>query len=239
MATYVLVHGAGHGGWCFQQVARRLRILGHEVYTPTLTGLAERAHLLSPTVDLDSHVQDVTSLLYYEDLTDVVLLGHSYGGMVITGSADQSPDRVGRLVFLDAANPTNGQSVVDIAPEFTTWARQQGRVVSDVELVLFPTPEVLSVYGIDDHTDISWIRQRLTPHPWKCLAQPLRLSNETALWAIPQYHIVCSSTARLPPTPSLEQARAEARLWEVDAGHDVMLNQPDWLADTLSRITAL
>src|SRR6185295_9033166 len=101
MRTYVLVHGGGHGGWCYQRVARLLRARGHEVYTPTLTGLGERAHLLSAAVDLDLHVTDVVNVLEYEDLRDVILVGHSYGGMVITGVADRATDRIGHIVFLD------------------------------------------------------------------------------------------------------------------------------------------
>src|SRR5262245_27253642 len=108
MATYVLVHGGAHGGWCYQRVARILRADGHEVYTPTLTGCGERAHLVSAEVDLETHIADVVAVLEYEDLEDVVLVGHSYGGMVITGVADRAPERIGRLVFLDAANPKNG-----------------------------------------------------------------------------------------------------------------------------------
>src|SRR5437763_15130902 len=98
MATYVLVHGGGHGGWCYQKVARILRSAGHEVYTPTLTGLGERAHLVGPRVDLDLHIEDVVALLRYEDLDDVILVGHSYGGMVVTGVADRAAARIGRLV---------------------------------------------------------------------------------------------------------------------------------------------
>lgn len=105
MATYVLVHGGGHGGWCYQRVARMLRSAGHDVYTPTMTGLGERAHLVSPRVDLDMHIRDVTATLHHEDLREVILVGHSYGGMVITGAADRAADRVGRIVYLDAANP--------------------------------------------------------------------------------------------------------------------------------------
>src|SRR5580700_2534506 len=100
-ATYVLVHGGGHGGWCWQRVVPLLRAAGHEVYTPTLTGLGERSHLLRPDIDLDTHIADVVGVLRYEDLTDVILVGHSYGGMVITGVADRALARIGQLVYLD------------------------------------------------------------------------------------------------------------------------------------------
>ena len=116
MVTYVLVHGGGHGGWCYQRVARRLRSAGHEVYTPTLTGLGERSHLVGPGVDLGTHIQDITALLHYEDLREVILVGHSYGGMVITGAADRAAMRVGRLVgelerLLEALPRVPGQPV--------------------------------------------------------------------------------------------------------------------------------
>src|SRR5215469_7235356 len=101
-ATFVLVHGGSHGGWCWQRVAKRLRSAGHDVYTPTLTGLGERSHLLRPDIDLDLQIEDVVQVLKYEDLHDVILAGHSYGGMVITGVADRALDRIAWLVFLDA-----------------------------------------------------------------------------------------------------------------------------------------
>jgi pimeloyl-ACP methyl ester carboxylesterase len=94
MATYVLVHGGGHGGWCYQRVTRMLRAAGHEVYAPTMTGLGERAHLLRQGIDLDLHIRDIVAVLAFEDLHDVILVGHSYGGMVITGVADRAADRV-------------------------------------------------------------------------------------------------------------------------------------------------
>src|SRR5262249_51762833 len=139
MATYVLVHGGGHGGWCYQRVARILREAGHEGSAPTLAGLGERSHLLRPDVDLDMHIRDVTAVLHYEDLRDVILVGHSYGGMVITGAADRASDRVGRLVYLDAANPANGESLVDVSGPGILSTRPAGEVGDGVELVLLPS----------------------------------------------------------------------------------------------------
>src|SRR4051812_34240279 len=127
MSTYVLVHGGGHGGWCYQRVARLLRSDGHEVYAPTLTGLGERSHLVGPQVDLDMHIQDVVALLHFEDLRAVILVGHSYGGMVITGVADRASDRIGRLVYLDAATPVNNQSLRDVAGPIIEAVRPDGR----------------------------------------------------------------------------------------------------------------
>ncbi|HEX6475675.1 MAG TPA: alpha/beta hydrolase, partial [Acidimicrobiales bacterium] len=148
MTTYVLVHGGGHGGWCYQRVARVLRAAGHDVYTPTMTGVGERSHLLGPQVDLDLHVRDIVEVLRYEDLRDVILVGHSYGGMVITGAADRAVDRIGRLVYLDAATPVNNQSLADIAGPVIEAVRPLGRVVDGIELVLLPGPDAGRLYGV-------------------------------------------------------------------------------------------
>jgi pimeloyl-ACP methyl ester carboxylesterase len=236
MSTYVLVHGGGHGGWCYQRVARILQEHGHVVYTPTLTGLGERAHLLDDTVDLDRHIEDIVAVLHYEDLRDVILVGHSYGGMVITGVADRSPDRIGRLVYLDAANPVNGQSLVDVAGPVIESVRPFGEIVDGIELVLLPGPDAGLLYGITDPQDLTWMAERLTPHPWACFAQPLALTDEDALWAIPQYHIVCTSTLTTRDRALLDRARAEGRLWDIDTGHDLMLTEPALTADALLQV---
>jgi pimeloyl-ACP methyl ester carboxylesterase len=236
MATFVLVHGGGHGGWCYKFVAKILRAKGHEVYAPTLTGLAEREDSLSPEIDLDFHIADVVKLLHFEDLTDVILVGHSYGGMVITGAADRATDRVGHLIYLDAANPKNGQSLVDVGPLIVA-ARQTGRVVDGIELCLYPGKDPMSFYGVTDPAKVEWMRPRLTPHPWKCFDQALRLVNEESLWKIPQSQIVCSSTL-----PARDVARltaiSDGRFWHVDTGHDLMITEPEWVADKLLQAAA-
>jgi pimeloyl-ACP methyl ester carboxylesterase len=236
MATYVLVHGGGHGGWCYQPVARILRSAGHEVYAPTLTGLGERSHLLSPAIDLDMHIRDVVAVLYYEDLRDVILVGHSYGGMVITGVADRAADRVGRLVYLDAANPVNGQSLVDVAGPVIEMTRPMGAVVDGIELVLLPAPGAGMFYGVTDPEDAAWMDERLTGHPWSCFEQKLVLTNEAAYAAIPQYHIVCTSTLATRDPELVANARAQGRLWDIDTGHDLMLTEPEAVADRLLQV---
>jgi pimeloyl-ACP methyl ester carboxylesterase len=238
MATYVLVHGGGHGGWCYQKVKRLLEAAGHEVFAPSLTGLAERSHLLSPDIDLDTHITDVVSLLHCWDLHDVVLVGHSYGGMVITGIADRAADRIGKLVFLDAGNPVNGQSLVDVAGPIIEVTRPMGAVVDGVELVLLPAPEAGMFYGVTDPADLAWMAERLTGHPWKCFEQKLNLTNEAALWAIPQFHIVCDSTLATRDRDLIDTARAEGRLWHIDTGHDLMITEPAFVADALQEIAA-
>jgi pimeloyl-ACP methyl ester carboxylesterase len=236
VATYVLVHGGGHGGWCYQRVARLLQEDGHVVYAPTLTGLGERSHLLSERVDLDMHVDDVVRVMQFEDLRDVILVGHSYGGMVITGAADRAADRVGRLVFLDAANPRHGESLVDVAGPVINAVRPMGQTVDGMELVLLPAPDAGLLYGVTDPDDLAWMAERLTPHPWKCFEQPLTLTNEDALWAIPQYHIVCTSTLATREKDLIEKARAEGRLWDIDTGHDLMITEPRRTADALMQV---
>lgn len=236
MATYVFVHGGGHGGWCYQRVARLLREAGHEVYAPTMTGVGERSHLLSPEIDLDLHIRDIVAVLHYEDLRDVILVGHSYGGMVITGVADRAGDRVGRLVYLDAANPVNGQSLVDVAGPMIEATRPMGAVVDGVELVLLPAPEAGLFYGVTDAADVAWMADRLTGHPWRCFEQKLDLTNEDALWAIPQFHIVCTSTLATRDPDLMERARRAGRLWDIDTGHDLMLTEPSAVADALQQV---
>src|ERR671913_201975 len=125
MTTYVLVGGAWLGGWCWQRVARRLRDEGHDAYPATLTGLGERAHLASPEVDLEIHITDVVNLIEYEGLQDVVLLGHSYGGMVVTGAADRIPERISELVYLDTAPLPGGALIEKLPPETSQRVEKQ------------------------------------------------------------------------------------------------------------------
>src|SRR5580704_3813157 len=181
MANFVLVHGGGHGGWCYRDVARILRSSGHTVCTPTMTGVGERSHLVGPNVDLDLHIRDITSVLQYEDLRDVLLVGHSYGGMVITGAADRAAERVAALIYLDAATPVNGQSLVDVAGPIIEATRPLGQVIEGTELVLLPAPGAGAFYGVTDPGQLAWMDERLTGHPWKCFEQKLQLINEAAL----------------------------------------------------------
>jgi pimeloyl-ACP methyl ester carboxylesterase len=208
------------------------------VYTPTLSGLGERSNLLSPDIDLELHVRDVVAVLHYEDLLDVILVGHSYGGMVITGAADRAADRIGRVVYLDAANPENGQSLVDVAGPIIESTRPLGAVVDGVELVLLPSPEAGLFYGVTDPDDVAWMADRLTGHPWKCFEQPLRLTDEVAFAALPQYHIVCTSTLATRDPELMEKARADGRLWEIDTGHDLMITEPAAVTEALLQIAA-
>jgi pimeloyl-ACP methyl ester carboxylesterase len=176
------------------------------------------------------------ALLDSGDLRDVILVGHSYGGMVITGIADRG-GRVGKLVYLGS-----GQS-----RERPVAGRRRGPVINAVRpmggwstasrLVLLPAPR-RAFYGVTDPDVVAWMDERLTGHPWACFEQKLVLTNEDALWAIPQYHIVCTSTIATRDPELIDKARAEGRLWDIDTGHDLMLTEPRWVADTLVKVAA-
>jgi len=240
VATFVLVHGGGHGGWCWQRLTPLLRSAGHEVYTPTLTGLGERAHLLGPDIDLDTHIGDVVAVLKYEDLRDVILVGHSYGGMVITGVADRAPSRVGHLVYLDAATPSDGQSLADVASGMMQMARSMAKIVDGVELVLNYMPEAGRFYGVTDDAAVEWMQGRLTPHPWKTFEQGLRLIDEGAVRRIPRTDIVCATPMGGASGLSQEQrTRGADRVFEIDTGHDLMITEPQKVADILLQLPTL
>jgi pimeloyl-ACP methyl ester carboxylesterase len=245
MATYVLVHGGGHGGWCYQRLSALLREAGHDVYAPTLTGLGERSHLLDPDTDLDVHINDVVNLLRFEGLNDVILVGHSYGGMVITGAADRAHDRVGQLVYMDAPIPVDGESLASLMPATMHSTRRAGRVVDGVELVLWPGPEAARRFGVTDMTDIAWMQDKLTPHPWKAFTQPLRLENEASSKLIPRA-VILNTRRRKPPEDLPDaafveeraaRARQAGRVFEINTGHDMMITESQKVAQMLLQLS--
>jgi pimeloyl-ACP methyl ester carboxylesterase len=236
MRTYVLVHGGGHGGWCYKRLAPLLRAAGHEVYAPTLTGLGERKHLLRPEIDLNLQITDVLNALEYEDLTNVILVGHSYGGMVITGVADRAGARIGHLVYLDAAHPKNGESLADVSPQMMSMAQHEMRVVDGVELVLFPDSKAIEYLGVTDPADFAWMKSNITPHPWKCFTQKLQLKNEAAVRRLPRTNINCTASLG-NSTPERRAGQLDGdRNFELDTGHDLMITEPQAVADMLLQI---
>lgn len=241
MATFVLVHGAFVGGFYWRHVRARLQAAGHTVYTPTLTGAGERAHLLSPSVSLSTHITDIVSVLTYEDLQQVILVGHSYGGMVITGVAEQVPERIAQLVYLDAAAPVDGQTATG------GFAQGTGDVLSamsaQTDWQLPPIP--LAVYGVTDPATVAWAEPRRTPHPLPTLSQPVTVKNPQAQ-SLPHIYIRCTQRAGLvaafgadPLAPFVERVRAEGwPLLEVDSGHDAMVIVPEQVAGHLLDLAA-
>jgi pimeloyl-ACP methyl ester carboxylesterase len=230
--VFVLVHGAWHGGWCWRFVRPLLRRAGHEVFAPSLTGLGERKHLARAGIDLDTHIEDVVSLLEMEDLKDVVLVGHSYGGMVITGAADRAAARIGRLLYLDAFVPEDGKCLLDyVVPERGARMREEGEKAGSV------TPPPLSLWGVTEQKHIDFIKPREARHPYKTMLQKIKLVNEAALLRLPKTFIYCSS----PATGSFDQFAAKYRnapdwkFFELKTGHDAMILMPEQLAELLLK----
>jgi pimeloyl-ACP methyl ester carboxylesterase len=236
MTTYVLVHGGGHGGWCYQKVARLLRDAGHDVYTPTLTGLGERAHLLRGDTDLETHIADIVGVLTYEDLHEVILVGHSYGGMVITGVADRSAARIRELVYLDAAHPVDGESLEATAPAAMAFARSSSRIVDGVELVMWPNDEMVAAMGVTDPADVAWLRARMRPHPWKSFGMPLQLLNGDTALRVPRTNINCTASLRHSDAVSRARQMEGHRNFEIDTGHDLMITEPRKVTDMLLEV---
>lgn len=235
MATFVLVHGAFHGGWCWRWVADRLAAKGHRVFTPTLTGLADRSHLINPAIDLDTHIGDVANLMRWEGLRDVVLCGHSYGGMVVTGAADREAGRIAALVYLDALVPEDGQSALQVVLPDRARALRNGAAGNDGWRVP-PTPA--AVFGVEDPTDRAWVDGLCTPQPIATLAQPIRLSG--ALAQVRRRHYILAK--RYDPSPYHGLARRLRkepgwRVDELDTGHDAMVTMPDELTRALEANT--
>ena len=198
--TFVLVHGAWHGGWCWKRVLPLLRTLGHEVFAPTLTGLGERRHLMSADIGLDTHIQDVLGVLECEDLYDVVLVGHSYAGMVIAGVAEKAADRISHLVYLDAFVPTDGKSLADYQPpEILQLFKESTR--KDGEGFKLPCVIPAEAFGVTAGDDLAWVRPRLDPHPAKTKFDAVRLTNPKAA-QIPRTFIYCNDPAVGPFGPA-------------------------------------
>jgi pimeloyl-ACP methyl ester carboxylesterase len=238
-ATYVLVHGAGSGGWTWGKVAPLLRQEGHDVYTPTLTGVGERTHLLRADTGLETHIEDILGVLHYEDLSNVILLGHSYGGMVVTGVADRALDRIGQLVYCDAAIPRDGESMVDVTPMMMEMTRKSIRVENGIQVVLGPQSEAVKYVGSQDPEITAWKKNRYSSWPWKAFADKLQLAHQGAVLKIPRTNINCIATMRNRTPEQAARARDADRVWELDTTHDLMITEPQKTADMLLKLAAL
>ena len=222
--TFVVSHGAWSSGWAWKKMHSLMTARGHRLLTPSYTGLGERAHLANPDIDLDTHVTDVVNVLVYEDLRDVVLVGHSYGGMVATGVADQARDRIRRLIYLDAFVPDEGQSLMDLTGqgnEIRAAAVDGWRVPSNP---LPPdTPEA----------DLPWIAARRMLQPIKTLEQPMVLQHGAL--TLPRDYVLCTKSEAFRRYAE----KAKAAGWpvhELDASHNPHITLPGPLMDLLERI---
>ena len=230
MSTFVLVHGAWHGSWCWKRVRLLLQAQGHQVFTPTLTGVGERSHLLSPHIGLETHIDDVVNLIRWEELTGVVLCGHSYGGCVIRGAADRVPGRIGSLVYLDAFVPENGESLHDLLPPAVREMQLEGARKAGEGWKVPPIPA--EAFRVNER-DAAWVNRQSTMQPLATFQQPLaltgktgRITNVTFIWA--------QGFVESPFPPFYEKAKS--RGWKthtVPCGHDVMLDMPEELTALL------
>jgi pimeloyl-ACP methyl ester carboxylesterase len=231
--TFVLIHGGGHGGWCWESVAGLLRSRGHTVHAPTLIGLAERARELHPGINLETHIDEVAVLL--RALPEpVILAGHSYGGLVITGAADRAPEKVRWLAYVDAPVPHNGEALTDISAGLQVLAEDVVEV-DGVPLGLWPDERAMAIYGLSG-AQADAAMERLTPHPWACFTQPLHLADPERVARLPHAMLNCTATLAHRPAPFRQRLREGAIVQEIDAPHDVMLTDPEAVAAFLLRL---
>jgi len=240
MSTFLLVHGAWHSGRCWERVAPRLESAGHRVFAPSLTGYGDRVHLLGPEVGLDTHVDDIVTLIDDEDLSEVVLVGHSYAGLVVSSVANQVPDRIAHLVYLDAMVPEDGETAVDIHPMTQTLVDLAARTGDGWRVPPLPEqPPPLGLFGVTEPADVAWLREMLSDQPVRCLQQPARLDNP-AVNAIPRTHIHC--VGAMPegitrrPVPTTQPNGSPAQVRELPTGHDCMITMPAELGTMLLEL---
>ncbi len=233
MSTFVLVHGAFHGGWCWRFVAESLRRAGHAVFTPTLTGSGERRHSLSPAIDLEHWVVDVVDVIECEELEDIVLVGHSFGGMVISGVADRLEHRIGHVVFLDAGIAESGRPVAADLPA-EVWALRIRDVVDVAGVPCFPPPPA-GYFGVTDDALAAWLARRLTPMPIRVYETSIRLQNPVGN-GLPATFVHCTRPEL--PVVTRSAIKAKSMGWhyvDIATGHDAMLLEPHRVASILAR----
>ena len=235
MATYLLVHGAWHGGWCWRRVTDILRSAGHRVFAPTLTGLGERAHLASPDIDLDCHINDVLGVIDMEELDDVILCGHSYGGQVITPVLDRRVEKFRAAVWLDAFVSEDGQSLMDGWPPERARSVREAVDKSGDGWKMPPMPP--EYFGVMNADDAAWVIRRCVPQPIKTFTQPAHL---TGAWeTVPKKMYLL---AELHPNSSFERfsvplsKKPDWDVRNVKSGHDVMIDTPELLAEILLEL---
>jgi pimeloyl-ACP methyl ester carboxylesterase len=245
--TFVLVHGAWHGGWVWERMLPYLGKTGYKIMTPTLTGLGEKENQATPEVGLNTHIQDILTLLEKENLRNVVLVGHSYGGMVIAGVADKMPERISHLVYLDAYVPKDGQSMGDfIGPQGMSRIREVAKSVGQGwRIPSFPVER----FGITSEVDIAWVKPKLVPQPIKTFEEPVRLTNSAAASLRPTYIYLTKpamatteeSQKGLPGTvfegfAKVAKSSKDWGYYELETGHDAMVLEPQKLAELFIKI---
>ncbi len=231
--TYVLVHGAWHGAWCWRRVADQLSARGCRVFAPTLSGLAERSHQRDPGMNLTTHIDDVLNLIRWEGLKDVVLVGHSYGGMVINGVAERAPaGTIASIVFLDAFVPDHGWSLLD----YTTGPGQEGGpMVEEGERTGFVSPIPAAVFGVNA-ADAAWVDSQCTPQSYASFTEKAVATGARERIATKAY-VLATGYPPLGFPAFAERVKTDPswRYYEVPCGHDVMLDDPGALTRILEE----
>ena len=232
--TYILVHGAWHGGWCWKFVKKILVLNGHKVYTPSLTGLGERVHLVNKNINLTTHVQDIINLIKYENLENIILEGHSYAGHVVSLVADRVKDKIAHLVYLDAVLPTNGMA-------FLAKGVGEERMKYIKDGYLMDIPDIVSFLGIPkNHTHYDWVKSSLVEHPLPTLMEKVIYYNE-GINGIPKTFVRCRKNPRImngekDPVKTLIKSDHSWNYLLIDTGHDLMITAPEETADILHQI---
>src|SRR5215470_10634838 len=232
MATFLLVHGAWHGGWCWRRVSDLLEKQGHKVFAPTMTGLGERSHLLDARINLATHITDIVNVIKWEKLEDIVLVGHSYGGVIISGVAEQMPQSIGSIVFLDAFVPASGDSL-------STKASQPVReaiaaLAPKGELAIKPV--AAAVFRVNEN-DRVWVDAMCTPHPLTTFTDKITLTGAHERIAKKAY-IRAKGYPSVPFDGFCERLKADStwRVYELPSGHDAMVDMPERLSEILVNV---
>lgn len=240
--TAILVHGGFEGGWCWARVAEPLRARGWQVFAPSLTGLADRAHLLTPSVSFETHVLDIVNLIEAEELSDVLIVGHSAGGTVITAVADRVPEKVAGLLYLDASLPEPGQSMFDFMGDsqgVPDLFRSQAAEKGEGWRIPAGPPFDAAGFGIEDPADQAWFDRRMTPHPLAAFADPIPL---TGAWEkVPsKTYIRCEQFQIAHGEPTIAKVEADptwkSERW--DCGHSPHITDPDRVVEAIAAVIA-
>ncbi len=232
-ATFLVAHGAWSAGWAWKKMHPLMAAAGHRLITPTYTGLGEREHLATPSVDLDTHIQDLLEVIKFEQLQDFVLIGHSYGGMVATGVADRAPERIARLIYLDAFVPKDGQAMVDLlSGDGPERLRTAVKNADGWRLPPNPVPPDTSA------EDAKWVQSLRIPQPARTFETPLRLRHGDT--KVPRSYVYCRKTSAGDPFRAFAE-RAKLERWdyhELDCSHSPHITAPDALLALLDSIVA-
>jgi pimeloyl-ACP methyl ester carboxylesterase len=230
----VFVHGSCHGGWCWKKILPYFDSNEFNIYSPTLTGLGERSHLANETTDLYTHIEDILQVFKYEDLFDVILVGHSYAGMVISGVAEMIPDKIKLLIYLDAYIPQDGKTAFDLVPGLLDLYK--GRIMQDQDkpwLVRSYTPVE---FGLSDKKDIEWVEPKLVPMPWHTHTQPLVVHNKQTM-KIPKAFITSAEFEGMFQRQN-EEEKCKWDCYELKRGHYVMITAPEELSRIILNIVS-